>query len=220
MSGDGRRELLERVRLYLVIEARPHGRPVEEIVEPALAGGVGCVQLREKQADPNEIVAAARRLRSLCDRYGALLVVNDRADLALAGGADGVHVGQDDEPVDAVRERVGPELIVGLSTHTPAQVDAALASSADYLGVGPVYETATKPGVEPVGEELVRYAAARASKPFFAIGGIDARNARRVARAGATRIAVVRAVRDAADPRAAAQALLAVLGREALDAVR
>jgi thiamine-phosphate pyrophosphorylase len=138
----------------------------------------------------------------VCDLAGALLIVNDRPDLALACDADGVHVGQDDEAVDAVRRRVGPDVLIGLSTHSPEQIDAA--GDADYLGVGPVFETATKPGLEPVGVELVRYAAEHATKPWFAIGGIDAA---RAAEIGAERIAVVRAIRDAADPRAAAQEL-------------
>jgi thiamine-phosphate pyrophosphorylase len=220
MSGDGRRELLGSARLYLVIEARPHGRPAEEVAEPALASGVAVVQLREKDAGDDEVVDVGRRLRALCDAHNALLILNDRADLVLACGADGVHVGQDDEPVEAVRRIVGDDRLVGLSTHSAAQVDAALASTADYFAVGPVYETPTKPGARPVGEELVRYAAARATKPFFAIGGIDPGNAGRVAAAGATRAAVVRAIRDAPDPGAAAGALLAALDREAVDAVR
>jgi thiamine-phosphate pyrophosphorylase len=220
MSGDRRRELLGKARLYLVIESRPHGRPVGEVVEPALAGGVDIVQLREKDGVDDEVLEAGRRLRALCDRHDALLIVNDRADLAVACGADGVHLGQEDEPVDAARAVVGEEGLVGLSTHTAEQVDAALASAADYLGVGPVYETATKPGVEPVGEELVRYAAARATKPFFAIGGIGAQSVGQVVAAGATRIAVVRAIRDADDPAAAARELRAALDRDPVDALR
>ena len=219
MPGDRRRDLLERARLYLVVDACPGGRPADEVVRPALAGGVRVVQLRDKEAGDDEIVAAGRRLRSLCDDHEALLIVNDRADLALACRADGVHLGQDDEPLEAARATVGRGVILGLSTHTPEQVDAALESPADYLGVGPVYETATKPGVPPAGEGLVRHAAARATKPFFAIGGIDAVNAARVAAAGATRIAVVRAIRDASDPEAAARALLEALDRETTDAL-
>jgi thiamine-phosphate pyrophosphorylase len=203
--------LLRDARLYLVIDAAV----ALDVVPPALHGGVDVVQLREKEAADDEVVAIGRRLRTLCDEHGALLVVNDRPDLALACGADGVHVGQDDEPVAAMREMVGPELFIGLSTHTPAQVDAAERDQAvDYLGVGPVYETATKPGVEPVGLELVRHAASHARKPWFAIGGIDVQRVRAVADAGAERVAVVRAIRDAADPRAAAAALRDALVRE------
>jgi thiamine-phosphate pyrophosphorylase len=191
------RDKLDAARLYLVIEA---GAALD-VAPAALRGGVDVVQLREKNADDDEIVVAGRALRALCDEHGALLVINDRADLAVACGADGVHVGQDDEPVAAVREAVDA-----------AERDPAV----DYLGVGPVYETATKPGVEPVGLELVRYAAAHARKPWFAIGGIDSARVQAVADAGAERVAVVRAIRDAADPGAAAAALRGTLVREAV----
>ena len=128
-----------------------------------------------------------------------------------------MHVGQDDEPVGAVRAVAGDALFIGLSTHSPEQVDAAEHDpDVDYLGVGPVYETATKPGVEPVGLSLVRYARANARKPWFAIGGIDGERVRAVADAGAERVAVVRAIRDAADPRAAATALREALASEAV----
>jgi thiamine-phosphate pyrophosphorylase len=198
---DRRRARLRDARLYLVIEAAA----ARAVVPAALKGGVDVVQLREKEAGDGEIVAYGRWLRELCDEHDALLVVNDRADLALECGADGVHVGQDDEPVASVRATVGPDLLIGLSTHSPRQVDAASGDpNVDYLGVGPVYETATKPGVQPVGLELVRYAEEHAGKPWFAIGGIDAD---RVAEVGAERIAVVRAIRDADDPRAAAEML-------------
>jgi thiamine-phosphate pyrophosphorylase len=200
-DGQRRRERLRRAHLYLVIEAEP----AERVVSAALEGGVDIVQLREKSAPDESIVETGRRLRKLCDEHDALLIVNDRPDLAVACGADGVHVGQDDDPLDSVRATVCDELIVGISTHSPQQIENALGSTADYLGVGPVYGTPTKPGVEPVGLELVRYAAAHAgAKPWFAIGGIDQDNAQDVTRAGATRIAVVRAIRDAANPRDAA----------------
>jgi thiamine-phosphate pyrophosphorylase len=209
--AEQRRERLLRSHLYLVIEAEP----AERVVPAALDGGVDLVQLREKSARDAVVLEAGRRLRGLCDEHGALLIVNDRADLALACGADGVHLGQDDAPVESARQLVGGELLIGLSTHSPEQIDAGLESDADYLGVGPVYETATKPGVNPVGLELVRDAAARGGrKPWFAIGGIDEASAPAVAEAGASRIAVVRAIRDASDPRAAARALRAAVSRE------
>src|SRR3954469_600822 len=198
---DRRRARLREARLYLVIEAAA----ARAVVPGALEGGVDVVQLREKDAPDEEVVACGRWLRELCDAHDALLVVNDRADLALACDADGVHVGQDDEPVAAVRATVGSEVLIGLSTHSPQQVDAAAADpDVGYLGVGPVYATATKPGVEPVGLELVRYAEQHVDKPWFAIGGIDAE---RVQEVGAERIAVVRAIRDADDPRVAAESL-------------
>jgi thiamine-phosphate pyrophosphorylase len=206
-----RRERLQRARLYLVIDAEP----AERVLPAALEGGVDIVQLREKTAGHDAIVRAGRRLRGLCDEHGALLIVNDRPDLALACGADGVHVGQDDETLAKVRELVGADLLIGISTHSPEQVEAGLGSIADYLGVGPVYATPTKPGREPVGLELVRYAGAHAAaKPWFAIGGIDPDNASAVAEAGASRIAVVRAIRDADDPGAAAASLRAAVTEE------
>ena len=216
MIGEERRERLRAARLYLVIESRVAGAPAEDIVEAALSGGVDVVQLRDKQATDGELAIAAGALRRLCTAYRALLIVNDRPDLALACEADGVHVGQDDLAVAEVRRGVGDELLIGLSTHSPEQIALAAHTDADYIGVGPVYETATKPGLAPVGLELVEHAAAHAAQPFFAIGGIDAGRAREVVAAGAERVAVVRAIRDAADPRAAAARIRAALEREAV----
>ena len=213
MDGLERRDRLRAARLYLVCGTRPGGRPLALVLEAALRGGVDLVQLREKGAPDEEILAAAAQARPLCDAAGALLLVNDRPDLAAACAADGVHVGQDDMPVAAARAVAGPELLVGLSTHAPAEIDAA---AADYIGVGPVHATPTKPGRPAVGLDLVRYAAAHAELPWFAIGGVDADSVRAVVEAGATRVAVVRAVTEAADPEAAAAELRAALPQEAL----
>jgi thiamine-phosphate pyrophosphorylase len=206
-SADAR-ERLRRARLYLVVEAA-----AEPVLAPALRGGVDMVQLRDKEADDELLRAAAGRFRALCSEHGALFWVNDRPDLARAVGADGVHVGQDDEPVAAVREQLGPDMLIGLSTHSPEQFDAALRSEADQLSVGPVWETPTKAGRPAAGLDYVRYAAAHAGDaPWFAIGGIDAGNVGDVVAAGARRVVVVRAIRDAADPQRAAAELLAALG--------
>jgi thiamine-phosphate pyrophosphorylase len=205
---------LRGARLYLAVEAVVDGAAADALVEAALDGGVDVVQVRDKEAGDAELVATGRRLAALCQERGALLIVNDRPDLALACRADGVHLGQDDVAVSEARRVVGHELLIGLSTHSRGQIAAAASLDADYIGVGPVYETATKPGLTPVGLELVRHAAAHARQPFFAIGGIDAERAPEVAAAGAERIAVVRAIRDAADPRAAARELRAALERE------
>jgi len=194
------RDQLRAARLYLVADAS-----AAPWLERALRGGVDIVQLRDKDAGDDELLAAAARFRAACDAHGALFVLNDRPDLVEAAGADGVHVGQDDLPVAEARALVGPERLVGLSTHTPAQVDAA--AGVDYIGVGPVHATPTKAGRAAVGLDLVRYAARAARVPFFAIGGIDATNAAAVIDAGATRIAVVRAIAHAADPEAAAREL-------------
>ncbi|HXD59392.1 MAG TPA: thiamine phosphate synthase [Thermoleophilaceae bacterium] len=211
-NGERRRERLRRAHLYLVIDAEVDGRPADAVVEAALRGGVDLVQLREKERADEEIVAAGRRLRALCDEHDALLVVNDRPDLALACDADAVHVGQEDEAIAGVRRTVGDELLIGVSTHSPDQVAAALEADVDYFAVGPVHATPTKPGRPAVGLELVRHAAEVAGeRPFFAIGGIDTGNVADVAAAGAERVAVVRAIRDADDPRAVAAQLRAAL---------
>jgi thiamine-phosphate pyrophosphorylase len=195
-----RRQRLRAARLYLVCDARP-----DAFLERALRGGVDIVQLRMKEASEEEILREAGRFARRCAEHGALFILNDRPDLAAEAGADGVHVGQDDTPVARARALVGEERLVGLSTHTPDQVDAA--AGVDYTGVGPVHLTPTKPGRPAVGLELVRYAAANARVPFFAIGGIDAGNAPEVRAAGARRIAVVRALTEAEDPTRAAREL-------------
>jgi thiamine-phosphate pyrophosphorylase len=205
---DDRRIRLERARLYLVCDVI-----AGDFVARALSGGVDIVQLRAKHRPDEEIITAGRHYARLCHEHQALLIVNDRPDLVDALGADGVHIGQDDGPVDAARALVGRDRLVGLSTHTPEQIDRANRADVDYIGVGPVHATPTKPGRPAVGLTLVRYAARQAQHPFFAIGGIQLANAHDVARAGATRIAVVRALTEVQEPEAMARAL-----RRALDA--
>ena len=201
------RERLRRARLYLVVEAA-----AEHVLPAALRGGVDMVQLRDKELDDDSLLEAAARFRAACREHGALFWLNDRPDLALAAEADGVHVGQDDAPPGKVREQVGGRLLIGLSTHSPEQFDAALGSEADQLSVGPVWETPTKPGRPAAGLDYVRHAAATGGeRPWFAIGGIDEANVGEVVEAGARRVVVVRAIRDAADPERAARSL-----REAL----
>jgi thiamine-phosphate pyrophosphorylase len=215
--GAERRERLAAAKLYLVCDAKPGGRELPEVIRPAIAGGVEVVQLREKRLGDEELTAVANAAHALCERLGALLIVNDRPLVARESGADGLHVGQDDAPVEQAREVVGPDVLIGLSTHAPAEIDAALPSSADgaplvdYIGVGPVHETPTKPGRPAVGTELVAYAAANAKVPFFAIGGLRAANLQEVLAAGATRAVVLRAIADADDPEAAARELRGLL---------
>jgi thiamine-phosphate pyrophosphorylase len=209
---DDRRARVQRAALYLVCDTRPGGRALADVLGPALAGGVDVVQLRDKTATDEELLAAAAAARRLCDDAGALLILNDRPDLVEAAGADGCHVGQDDMDVAAARALAGAQALVGRSTHAPG--DIAAAADADYIGVGPVHTTPTKPGRPAVGLQLVRHAAEHAPVPFFAIGGIDAANVGAVLAAGARRIAVVRAIADAADPRAAAAELRAALDSE------
>jgi len=204
-----RRALLERAVLYLVCSTRPGGRALADVLAPALAGGVDIVQLRDKHATTSDLLAAAAVARRLCDEAGALLILNDRPDLVQQAGADGCHVGQDDMNVRDARALAGEGAIVGQSTHFPGEVVAA--AEADYIGVGPVHATPTKPGRPAVGLELVRFAEAHARVPFFAIGGIDASNVGAIVDAGARRVAVVRAIADAPDPRAAAAGLRAAI---------
>jgi thiamine-phosphate pyrophosphorylase len=216
-ASDDRKARLRRAVLYLVCDLRPGGRALRDVLGPALDGGVDIVQLRDKQAGDEELLAAAAVARELCDAAGALLILNDRPDLVTAAGADGCHVGQDDVGIEQARELAGAGAIVGLSTHFPADIDAA--GGADYVGVGPVHATPTKPGRPAAGLELVRFAAVHAPVAFFAIGGIDASNVDAVVAAGATRIAVVRAIADAADPRAAAGELRAAVAGERVDGI-
>ena len=212
-----RRERLDAARLYFICDARPGGRELADVLGPALAGGVDVFQLRDKTAGEDDLLRAAVIARALCDDAGALFVLNDRPGLAAAAGADGVHIGQDDGPIGAARDLAGPELLIGRSTHSPDQIAAAHAERADYLGVGPVHATPTKPGRAAVGLELVTHAAAAATLPWFAIGGLALEGIDAVTRAGATRIAVVRDIAEAADPRAAAAALGARLTAEVRD---
>jgi thiamine-phosphate pyrophosphorylase len=185
-------------RLYLITGARPD---LEPFLEAAVRGGVDIVQIREKTLADGELLAALQQAREVTRRLGVPLVVNDRPDLARLVEADYVHVGQDDLPVEAARA-FGVD--VGQSTHAPAELDA---TRADYAGVGPVFETPTKDGRPAAGLEYVRYAAAHARLPWFAIGGIDDSTVGDVVTAGARRIAVVRAIGDSADPERAAAAL-------------
>jgi thiamine-phosphate pyrophosphorylase len=223
--GADRRARLAAARLYLVCgsisdreAATSGGEPSDGLALPdllreAIAGGVEIVQLREKHLPDEELVAVANAARALCERLGALLIVNDRPLVAAEVGADGVHVGQDDMPVAEVRELVGPDMLIGLSTHAPAEIDAVDAGLLDYIGVGPIHETPTKPARPAVGLELVRYAAAHAPVPFFAIGGLRAANLPEVLEAGASRVCVLRAISDAERPENAAREL-----RELIDA--
>src|SRR6187431_2650620 len=162
------RERLATARLYLVCPARPR-----EWIEAAIRGGVDLIQLRDKTLDDDGLVAASRAFRGT----GALFILNDRPDLVEACGADGVHVGQDDSSPASARAAVGPDRIVGRSTHAPDQAAAADADPAvDYLAIGPVHATPTKPGREAVGLQYVSHAASAVDKPWFAIGGLDAGN--------------------------------------------
>jgi thiamine-phosphate pyrophosphorylase len=203
--------MLAAAHLYLVTGAEPGHGDLPDLLRAAAAGGVDVVQLREKDLPDEDLASVAHAARILCDVLGVVFVVNDRPHVALEVGAHGVHVGQDDMPPERVRELVGEEMLIGLSTHAPGEVDAADPAVIDYIGVGPVHETPTKPGRPAVGTELVRYAADHARVPFFAIGGLDATNVGEVLDAGASRVCVLRAISDTEDPRSAAAELLAAI---------
>jgi thiamine-phosphate pyrophosphorylase len=205
MDGPSRRERLARSRLYLVLAADDG-----HLLEPALRGGVDIVQLREKALEDEALVAAAAPFRDACKRHGALFVLNDRPDLVAECGADGVHVGRSDTPVPAARALVGDDRLVGLSASTPDEL--ADFAGADYVGVT-AFATPTKEDAVAGGLGLLRAAAAALTVPWFAIGGVELSNVAEVAGAGAPGVAVVRAIRDADDPEAAARALRAALDR-------
>lgn len=217
------RERLQHARLYLCTDARRERGDLAEFAEAALAGGVDIIQLRDK-GSPGEQrfgplearaeLAALAVLAAACRRHHALLAVNDRADLAVAAGADVLHLGQDDLPVPLARRIVGDRMLIGRSTHDVDQArDAAAEQGVDYFCTGPCWPTPTKPGRPAAGLDLLRDTTAQAPlRPWFAIGGVDAHRLPEVLAAGATRVVVVRAITAAADPRAAARALRDALG--------
>lgn len=223
------KDLHTTARLYLCTDARKDRGDFEDFVDAAFAGGVDIIQLRDKSLEAAEELELLEVLHAAAARHGRLWAVNDRADLASLAGAPVFHIGQKDIPFAAARDFLGKGTVIGMSTHTPGQVDAAIAAAPgrrglDYFCVGPVWATPTKPGRAAVGLELVRYAAGAIERaeagdagrvegvvPWFAIGGIDLGNVEQVVAAGARRIVVVRAITEAADPAGAARALLAAL---------
>ena len=201
---------LDHPRLYLVAPARLEVGPLAELVQDLGAAGVDLIQLREKDRSPEEIQELAAPILEACRSAGIPFIVNDHPEVAAALGADGVHVGQDDASVDQARRAVGG--IVGLSTHSQAQIERATDLHPDYIAVGPVFETPTQPGRPSVGLDLLRFAASQdLAMPWFAIGGIDGSNIEEVLSAGARRVVVVRAITEADDPPAAAALLAAKL---------
>lgn len=215
--GD-RLERLRAARLYgITVSSAGDLASLVANSEAALRGGVEILQLRQKGADAADLLKAARALRALTLRFGALFIVNDHAAIASASDADGVHVGQDDGTVEAARAVVGPGRIVGVSTHAPDQARKAIDDGADYIGVGPVFATPTKAGRAAVTLDYVRAVAAMNPPiPFFAIGGIDETNLESVLDAGAGRVAVVRAVFSAGDPERAARGFREALQKRPL----
>lgn len=210
MDGARIRARLANARLYLCTDARTDRGDLAEFADAALAGGVDIIQLRDKALEARPELAALEVLADACQRHGALLAVNDRADVALAAGAQVLHLGQDDLPVSWARRVLGDKVVIGLSTHDPAQAaEAAAQRGVDYFCTGPCWSTPTKPGRPAAGLDLVRStrANAGAARPWFAIGGIESiQRLEEVRSAGADRVVVVRAITEAADPRAVAAA--------------
>ncbi|GAA4611016.1 thiamine phosphate synthase [Actinoallomurus liliacearum] len=203
------RARLDRARLYLCTDAREAQGDLEEFLDTALAGGVDIVQLRQKGLEARQEIEYLSVFRAACDKHGALLAVNDRADIAHTVRADVLHLGQDDLPVQAARAIVGQDILIGRSTHSEAQAAAAaIEPGVDYFCVGPTWPTPTKPGRPAPGLGLLEYVAGRGfPRPWFAIGGIDAGNLDQVLATGARRVVVVRAITEAGDPRGAAAEL-------------
>ncbi|PPS41204.1 thiamine phosphate synthase [Chroococcidiopsis sp. TS-821] len=210
LLGYERHQRLLRSQLYLVTSP---AKDLLSVVEAALAGGLTLVQYRDKNADDSERMSYAQQLCQLCHKYNALFLVNDRVDIALAVDADGVHLGQHDMPINAARQLLGPHKIIGCSTTNPEEMQRAIQGGADYIGVGPVYETPTKAGKPAAGLEYVRYAAQHSPIPWFAIGGIDVNNINDVISAGAERVAVVRALMEAEQPTLVTQYFLSQFTR-------
>jgi thiamine-phosphate pyrophosphorylase len=200
------RDRLTRSRLYLVLAGSD-----AHVLEPALRGGVDIVQLRDKELADAELVAAAEPFRAACAEHGALFVLNDRPDLVDACGADGVHVGRSDMPVEQARELIGPDRLIGISVSTLDELGDI--GGADYVGVT-AFATPTKEDAVAGGPKLLSAAAETLTVPWFAIGGIDLSNVAEIAAFGASGVAVVRAIRDAEDPQSAAERLRAALDRQ------
>jgi thiamine-phosphate pyrophosphorylase len=213
--GTVRRARLSSARLYLVCGASPAAGELSDVLAAAIAGGVDVFQLREKHLGDAQLLDVAREAQAICERLGVLFILNDRPDLAREAGADGVHVGQEDMGVAEARALLGADVLLGLSTHAPAEIDAVDVSLVDYIGVGPVHATPTKLGRAAVGLELVSYAASHARLPFFAIGGLDVGNVSEALDAGASRVCVLRAIAGDDDPERGARSLRDLLERRA-----
>lgn len=211
-----RQKKLENKKLYLVTDRSKFedDNTFLDAVSSAVKGGVSIVQLREKNASTKKFIELAKVLKEICSQYDALFIINDRIDVAMAVGADGVHLGQDDMDIYTARKILGDAAIIGISTHKPEDAINAINHGADYIGVGPVFTTPTKPGREAVGFEYVKWAAENVDIPFFAIGGINIDNLNQVIEAGASRIAVVRAIINAESPELVAVNMLQKLNQE------
>ncbi len=184
---------------------------MSRLAEAAIQGGADVLQLRDKDASNEDLLAQAKKLLIVTRHYGIPLIINDRLEIVQKAGAEGLHLGQEDGSLREARQQLGEDAILGRSTHSPEQALAAEKEGFDYVGIGPVFTTPTKPGRPAVGHELVRFASKNLNIPFVAIGGIDESNILSVAEAGAKCVAVVRALMGSADPRLSAQNFLTQL---------
>lgn len=212
-EGSRRRARLADARLYLCVDRRDGGTELEAFLNATLGAGADLVQLRDKNASPDELRAASEIFRRAATRHGALFILNDDPELAVEVGADGVHVGQDDASPAEARAIVGEDRLIGRSTHSSAEFDEALRQDCDYLAIGPVHPTPTKAGRPAIGLDPIRHAAAVAGdRPWFVTGAMGPDTAPEVLAAGATRLVVVRAITEAPDPAAATRQLAELLG--------
>ena len=201
-----------RWRLYVIVDASAvEGRSLADVAQAAIQGGADVIQLRDTSASAKRLFEEAETLLNVTRPAKVPLIINDRADVAAAAGADGVHLGQDDLPVSAARAILGRGKLIGRSTHSVAQAIEADGQAVDYLAVGPIYPTPTKPDYPSVGLELIAQVRARVTKPVVVIGGVDQARMPDVLAAGAECVAVVRAVCAASDPQSAAQQLKQIL---------
>jgi thiamine-phosphate pyrophosphorylase len=198
------RERLNEARLYLLCESIDEAR-----LESALRGGVDMVELLDSGQDDAQLLEAAAQLRPLCERHGALLMLNNRPELVVSAGADGVHIDRDGISLALARETIGPDKLLGTSTHSTEEIEAAQLAPLDYISVGPVHATPIRPNAAPVGHSLLTFASRNSKLPFFAVGGVEPHNTGAIAAAGAQRIAVVRAITESSDPERSAAVLKA-----------
>jgi thiamine-phosphate pyrophosphorylase len=211
VAGAAAREKLAHARLYVLLTAAQCPAALDWTIAEAAAGGVGVVQLREKELPDRDLLERARNVRQWTRRAGVLFVVNDRPEIARLSEADGVHLGQDDLPVKDARRVLGPDALIGVSTHTIEQVRQAVLDGADYIGVGPTFPSKTKAFTDFPGLGFVRAVAAETALPAFALGGIGPENVGQVVAAGGRRVAVSSSVASAADPQRVARMLRAAL---------
>lgn len=213
---DARRERLDQATLYLCTPIMDGGKKLATFLQASLKAGVDVVQLREKVATVPEVMEAGQLIARLCKQYNALFIINDRVDLTIALKADGVHLGQGDLPPDVARKMLGKELLIGRSVHSEMELKRANHEPVDYLGVGPVHETPTKPHAKATGLKLVTFASEKSEHPFFVTGNMNPETVPAVAEAGGRRFVVVRALTDAKDPSEAAKAIKGAIGTSVL----